>query len=89
VKLFGALYLIYVLVTTAIGAFLGSGACAAIFTHGATRHPWLAGMLYVVLFSVLFFQGLLLHLRVPSNAILSLGALVIVGILVAGLHFLG
>jgi hypothetical protein len=89
VKVFGVLYLIYVVFTTALGAFLGSGACAAILGHHASHHPWLAGALYVVLFSVLFCQGLLLHLRVPSNTVLSLGALIIVGLMVAALHFLG
>jgi hypothetical protein len=89
VKFLGALYLTWVLGTAALGAWIGSD----VFFHlllrtEAAQHSWLAAIMHVGLFGALFLQGLLLHLRVPSSALLGLGLLVIVGIIFAVLNFL-
>ena len=89
VKLVGALYLIFVFVTTVIGAFLASEAfCAAFGVSGATRHPIFASVLHIGLFGVLFIQGLVIHFRLPAASILSIGFLGISGVFLAALHFL-
>ena len=88
-KFLSALYLLWVLVSTAFAAWLASDA----FFHfavgqGPVRHPWMAGALHVLIFGLLFFQGLLMHLRVTSSAIVGLGLLILAGIMVAAGHFL-
>jgi hypothetical protein len=89
VKFLGALYLIWVLFTAALGAFLGSEAfCHMFFVAGPTRYPLLASGLHVVLIGVLFLQAVVLHLRMPSNKILAVGFLLITAVLLAGLHLL-
>jgi len=90
VRLLSALYLLWVLITTTLGSLIGVGTLCHLFSlAGPPRHPLIACVFYVGLFVVLFFQGLLLHLRIPSNGVLLLGFGLIEGILLAGLHFLG
>ena len=87
-KVIGALYLVFVLITTTFGAYLGSEALCQVLAARPAHFPWVAGFLHIVLFGVVFFQGLLMHLRVPMTAVLLLGFLFIEGALLAGLHFL-
>ena len=89
-KLLGGLYLIWLLGTSAVGAYLASDAFCwlALSDPGRAGHPILVDALQAVMFVPLFFQGLLVHLRIPGNSIVGLGLLMLVGILIGIVHFL-
>jgi len=88
VKFLSALYLAWVLGSTAFAAWLASDAFFKFaIGQGPMRHPWFAAVLHVFIFGLLFFQGLLMHLRVTSSAIVGLGLLLLTGIMVAAVHF--
>ena len=88
-KVIGALYLIWMVITALLGAWLAMNAfCGAFTMHKPVHHPWLVGLLQAGILGVLFLEGLVMHLRLPSRLILALGALLLVGIMLALLSLL-
>ena len=88
-KPLSALYLLYVLFTTGLGALIATGTLSEFSSApGPSQHPLLVGGLHLAIFAVLFLQGLIIHFRVPGSGIIFLVLLGIVSALAYAVHLL-